>query len=102
MSGISKMLQAGIENESQNIAEAKSNTKTAKPKKEPINKIAKKKNKGGRPSNKEKGLTSRKQYSLTLKEADYKAFLDKAREEDLSFAKVMEKAAKEYINRTID
>lgn len=54
-------------------------------------------NKGGRPTNKEQGLPSRKQYTLTLKEADYKAFLSKAREEELSFAKFMERAAQEYI-----
>ena len=56
-----------------------------------------KKNLGGRPTNKEKGIKSRKQYTLTLKEDTYKLILDRAREEDLSFAKFMERAALEYI-----
>lgn len=55
------------------------------------------KNLGGRPTNKEKGIKSRKQYTLTLKEDTYKLILDRAREEDLSFAKFMERAALEYI-----
>lgn len=55
------------------------------------------KNLGGRPTNKEKGIKSRKQYTLTLKEETYKLILDRAREEDLSFAKFMERAALEYI-----
>ena len=55
------------------------------------------KNLGGRPTNKEKGIKSRKQYTLTLKEDTYKLILEKAREEDLSFAKFMERAALEYI-----
>lgn len=55
------------------------------------------KNKGGRPTNKERGLASRKQYTLTLKEEDYKMFLSKAGEEEISFAKFMERAAFEYI-----
>lgn len=55
------------------------------------------KNLGGRPTNKEKGIKSRKQYTLTLKEDTYKLILEKAREEDLSFAKFMERAALDYI-----
>ena len=55
------------------------------------------KNKGGRPTNKERGLKSRKRYSLTLKEEDYQEFLNRAVDEEISFAKFMEKAAKEYI-----
>ena len=55
------------------------------------------KNLGGRPTNKEKGIKSRKRYTLTLKEDTYKLILEKAREEDLSFAKFMERAALEYI-----
>lgn len=55
------------------------------------------KNLGGRPTNKEKGIKSRKQYTLTLKEDTYKLILEKAGEEDLSFAKYMERAALEYI-----
>lgn len=56
------------------------------------------KNLGGRPTNKEKGIKSRKQYTLTLKEDTYKFILKKAGEEDLSFAKFMERAALEYID----
>ena len=75
-------------------------------KKEPPNKTASKpvtpkqktKNLGGRPTNKEKGIQSRKQYTLTLKEDTYQLILQKAREEDLSFAKFMERAALEYID----
>lgn len=63
-----------------------------KPKEEP-----KPKNLGGRPTNKEKGIKNRKQYTLTLKEDTYKLILEKAGEEDLSFAKFMERAALEYI-----
>ena len=57
-----------------------------------------KKNLGGRPTNKEKGIQSRKQYTLTLKEDTYNLFLEKARKEDISFAKFMERAGIEYIN----
>lgn len=57
----------------------------------------KKKNLGGRPTNKEKGIQSRKQYTLTLKEDTYQLILKRAGEEDLSFAKFMERAALEYI-----
>lgn len=53
---------------------------------------------GGRPTLESIGKTPRKQYTLTLKEDDYKAFLERAGAEDLSFAKFMEKAAKEYIS----
>lgn len=52
---------------------------------------------GGRPSNKEKGIEGRKQYTLTLKESTYAMILSKAREEEISFAKFMERAALEYI-----
>lgn len=54
-------------------------------------------NRGGRPTNAEKGIPNRKQYTLTLKEEDYKRILSNAREEDISFAKFMEKAAFFYI-----
>ena len=75
------------------------------PKAEEPNKVSSKKQKedpkpkslGGRPTNKEKGIKSRKQYTLTLKEDTYKLILEKAGEEDLSFAKFMERAALEYI-----
>lgn len=68
----------------------KASTKKAKEEPNP-------KNLGGRPTNKEKGIKSRKQYTLTLKEETYKLILEKAGEEDLSFAKFMERAALEYI-----
>ena len=55
--------------------------------------------KGGRPTNKAKGIESRKQYTLTLKEADYQKFLEIAGNEGCSFAKFMEKAANEYIKK---
>ena len=54
---------------------------------------------GGRPTLESLGKASRKQYTLTLKETDYKAFLERAGKEDLSFAKFMEKAAKEYMSK---
>lgn len=57
----------------------------------------KKVNKGGRPTNKEKGIVGRKQYTLTLKEETYELFKAKAQEEDISFAKYMERAGYEYI-----
>lgn len=60
-------------------------------------KLDKKKNLGGRPKNADRGLACRKQYTLTLEEETYQTFLNKAREEKLSFAKFMEKAAFEYI-----
>lgn len=53
---------------------------------------------GGRPTNKEKGIQSRKQYTLTLKADLYKQILESAREEDISFSKYMERAALEYLN----
>ena len=125
-SGLKKMLAQGIANEQEQLEKVATET-TKKEKNEPVNskpklpkenhqkedkpaskndsasKIKEKKpnepekNKGGRPTNKERGIKSRKQYTLTLREEDYKEFLDKAGEEDLSFAKFMEKAAKEYI-----
>lgn len=52
---------------------------------------------GGRPTNKEKGIEGRKQYTLTLKESTYALIMAKAREEETSFAKFMERAALEYI-----
>lgn len=72
--------------------------KAEEPKKSSTKKI-KAKNLGGRPTNKEKGIKSRKQYTLTLKEDTYKLILAKAGEEDLSFAKFMERAALEYIEK---
>lgn len=52
---------------------------------------------GGRPTNKEKGIQNRKQYTLTLKADLYKQILDNARLEDLSFSKYMERAVLEYM-----
>lgn len=60
-------------------------------------KPSKSKHPGGRPTNKEKGIQSRKQYTLTLKADLYKQILDNARLEDLSFSKYMERAVLEYI-----
>lgn len=57
----------------------------------------KSKNPGGRPTNKSKGIKSRQQYTLTLKEETYKLILAKAQEEEISFAKYMERAAIEYM-----
>lgn len=51
----------------------------------------------GRPTNKDLGIDTRKQYTLTLREGTYKLIVEKAREADMSFAKFMERAALEYI-----
>ena len=125
-SGLKKMLAQGIANEHKQLEKAATeatkkvenapvNPESKSPKESPIKENApasknglssilndekateSPKSKCGRPTNKERGLKSRKQYTLTLKEEDYKEFLDRAGEEDLSFAKFMEKAAKEYI-----
>ena len=125
--GVNKLLKAGIENEEQQIksagtvasvvekteepiaekAPAAPPVEEKKPPKEEKKPASKKKNtnqenKGGRPTNKEKGIKSRKQYTLTLKEDTYKMILDKAGEEELSFAKYMERAALEYIKNHND
>ena len=63
-----------------------------------IEKRNERKNPGGRRPNKEKGIKNRKQYTLTLKEDTYKMIMEEAEKEELSFAKFMERAAKEYIN----
>ncbi len=112
---VKSMLKAGIANEQAQLQKAttkvdKSEAPAQVVKKEPTKKASAKKttvkeekvetppkNKGGRPTNKERGLKSRKQYTLTLKEDDYRTFLEKASEEDISFAKFMERAAFEYI-----
>ena len=108
--GVKKLLQAGIENEEKAFSDKGVAPKTRDEKNDPIpvsngeilkdkeeekNKIKKK---GGRPTNEEAGLKCRKQYTLTLKEEDYQEFLSVARLEGSSFAKFMEKAAKEYIS----
>lgn len=92
-------VEAPAEVENQTSSEPiprKKNTGTAIPEKQ--NKKAKKKNLGGRPTNEEKGIKSRKQYTLTLKEDTYKLILEEAGKEELSFAKFMERAALEYID----
>lgn len=48
---------------------------------------------GGRP----KKEITRKQYTLTLKEEDYKVAMKYATERDISFAKLVETALKNYI-----
>lgn len=100
--GVNKLLKAGIAKENLQLkgkaAKKEERTETVKEAVREVKKPAPdKKNRGGRPTNKEVGIKSRKQYSLTLKEDDYRLFLEKARENDLSFAKFMEKAAFEYI-----
>ena len=126
--GVNKLLRQGLDNEKKNIdlekqkAEAEKKKKAAekrakakadkeKAAKEEAAKLAaeeaakevektkeESKHPGGRPTLESIGKTPRKQYTLTLKEDDYKAFLERAGAEDLSFAKFMEKAAKEYIS----
>lgn len=125
--GVKKMLMQGIENENKELAKASKRTEPIakedretpseqvseasgnktevkatseapiQPPKKKQEKKSASKNPGGRPTNKEKGIASRKQYTLTLKEDTYQTILEKAREEDISFAKFMERAAKEYI-----
>ena len=118
MAGVKSLLKAAAKDMEQTakaqVAPVDVNTEVVKPAEENINTLpkpetpkkaaqkksqetSKNKNPGGRPTNKEKGIKSRKQYTLTLKEDTYKLFLNKAREEDLSFAKFMERAALEYI-----
>lgn len=107
--GVSAMLKAAADDKERTVkAKAKNTDNTTQeavivdssseePIKEEVSKKTKRKNPGGRPTNKEKGIKSRKQYTLTLKEDTYNLILEKAREEDLSFAKYMERAALEYI-----
>ena len=51
----------------------------------------------GRPFNKAKGIATRAQHTITLKDEDYQKFLEYANEHDMSFAKLVEKATVEYI-----
>lgn len=51
----------------------------------------------GRPLNKDKGLLNRKQCTLTMREDIYAAAVAKAMENDVSFAKYVERAVKEYM-----
>ena len=105
-----ELMRESAANEAQALAAAKEQKASAKApeKKEPVKKEVKedktpkekpvkKKNLGGRPKNADRGLACRKQYTLTLEEDTYQTFLNMAREEKLSFAKFMEKAAFEYI-----
>jgi len=73
----------------------KKNTGSSTPTKQ--EKKSEKKNQGGRPTNEAKGIKSRKQYTLTLKEDTYQMILSEAGKEEISFAKFMERAALEYI-----
>lgn len=107
--GVNKLLKAGIAKENLQLKgeSARKETgsvskkgKKAAEQEKPVKEV--KKSRGGRPSNKEIGIKSRKQYSLTLKEDDYALFLAKARENNMSFAKFMEKAAFEFIKNNID
>lgn len=74
-------------------------TKESPTEEAPTEEPAKEKKRGGRPTNAERGLVCRKQYTLTLEKETYQMFLNKARDEKLSFAMFMEKAALEYIER---
>lgn len=109
------LMRASAESEAQALAAAKEkkvSTKAPEKKepevketveeKAPKEKPKKKKNLGGRPKNADRGLACRKQYTLTLEEDTYQTFLEKAREEKLSFAKFMEKAAYEYIENNME
>ena len=119
--GLNKMLKQGLESENKvmnNITNkvsdvaSKNNLSTEKATKPDVvtdkKSITKKsttkkidniseKNKGGRPTNQEKGISNRHQHTLTLKDDDYQKFLMYANSHELSFAKFLERAAKEYI-----
>lgn len=102
--GVNKLLKAGIEKEQAQLKGITTKSDEKKHINSQMSSLEKTssgnnsiKSKGGRPTNKEKGLKNRKQYTLTLKEDDYNSFLEAARTNDLSFAKFMEKAAFEYI-----
>ena len=116
--GLKKMLEQGIANEAAQLNKASEPAEPiirevssieTEPKRKPVSEPSTQKRKtgksdskqtknpGGRPTNKEKGIQSRKQYTLTLKEDTYNMILDEARKEELSFAKFMERAALEYI-----
>ena len=57
----------------------------------------KKKHAGGRPTYRSQGRTCRRQYTLTMQPEMYKDILARAASEELSFAKYVERALKEYI-----
>ena len=112
--GLKKMLEQGAAGEKEQITKATAKPKSA-PKKEadskvvqilpeePVKKTKKEeephKNPGGRPTNESRGMTTRKQYSLTLPPDDYKKFLNLANAEGLSFSKYIERAVNDYIKR---
>lgn len=109
--GLKKMLKQGAAGEKEQLAKANANPNPS-PKKDTYTKVipippeeSKKKiekeestkHPGGRPTNKSKGKTSRKQYSLTLVPDDYVKFLDLAGKDGISFSKYIERAVNEYI-----
>ena len=92
------------EKEKENVAEKENLKKesTVTRKKQPVEKsssISDVKSRVGRPTNESRGRVSRKQYSLTLREDDYREFQAFAESEDISFAKFVERAAREYIRK---
>lgn len=122
--GVKRMLEQGVANEQEQLAKVSKSTepigqnssaefekeapaevevvKSSEPTPQPKNTESstqkeQEKKKPGRPTNEEKGIKSRKQYTLTLKIDTYKMILDEARKEEISFAKFMERAALEYI-----
>ena len=100
MAGVKSLLQAAANDMEQTTKakkEALNDAITASTEKKQKKESSKPKKAGGRPTNAERGIQSRKQYTLTLKEDTYQLILEKAREEDMSFAKFMERAALEYI-----
>lgn len=65
--------------------------KTAKPKPAKKAKVS-----PGRPTNKEKGITPRKQFTITLREDDYEYFQNMAKSKYISLAKLIENALYAY------
>lgn len=80
--------------EKPNASDSTETTNTAEKQNEKPTPIPPKKNPGGRP----KKEITRKQYTLTLREEDYKKAMAQAAEEDISFAKLVEKALKQYLS----
>lgn len=116
--GLKKMLAQGIEEEKAQLAKAsqtsekpakeKAEDRTPQSTEDPPAEESKQKKKpkateakkhpGGRPTNKSKGKTSRKQYTLTLIPDDYDRIMGLADEDGLSFSKYIERAVNEYIS----
>ena len=113
--GVNKLLKAGIEGEKEQLEKASVKPKSVKateekkqsskvkrmPVEEKPNKVQEeepKKHPGGRPTNKSKGKTSRKQYTLTLIPDDYSKIMELADEDGISFSKYIERAVNEYID----